>query len=148
MPSDSLQSFLALSGAVFSVSISHSYLAGRLKQKKEKKQDRPCPWILFGFFLPSHSLLLPSESALQALDLWLPSLSCFEYMNKSQILCTYKRFILNSCTYESSYKTFTKIRKPQSLFISELLLQKKKVKYLCSAICSCCRMRSLSNLSL
>lgn len=146
MPSDSLQSFLALSGAVFSVSISHSYLAGRLKQEKEKKQDRPCPWILFGPFLPSHSLLLPSESALQALDLWLLSLSCYKDMNKS--LYPYKCFILNSCTYESNYKTFTKIRKPQSLFISELLLQKLKVKYLCSAICSCCRMRSLSNLSL
>ena len=126
MPSDSLQSFLALSEAVFSVSISHFYLAGRLKQKKEKKQDRPCPWILFGPFLPSRSLFLPSESALQALDLRLPSLSCFEYMNKSQILYTYKRFILNSCTSESNYKTFTKIRKPQSFFISELLLQKNK----------------------
>ena len=62
MPSDSLQSFLALSGAVFSVSISHSYLAGRLKQKKEKKQDRPCPWILFGPFLPLSLVIFPCLS--------------------------------------------------------------------------------------
>lgn len=122
----SCQSFLPLSksrgGVMFSVDISHFYLAGRLsKKRKEKKQERQIPWVLLAPFLASSSLFLPSECMLQELALLLPSLSHFEYVIKSWIFYTYKSFILNNCTYQSNYKTFTKIRK-LSLFIFELLL--------------------------
>lgn len=113
MPSVSNPSWLFLSLekelCFLSASVISIWQVGLKTKRKEKKHERQCPWVLFAPFLASSSLFLPSESMLQALDLELPSLSHFESVNKSWIYYTYKRVVLDSCTYESNYKTFTKI---------------------------------------